>query len=99
MFGDTFYMSFKNILKILLKNINSNRSNRSELFTASDDEDVQKEEFDELGFDKVATNEGKILHIVKEINNLNGCNRIEKIILDFHSKVSSCYDKWFRNFV
>jgi len=80
----------KNVTKIFWKFIRNDLIAKLELknykiFITTDDEDVQKEAFDEFGSDKVVTNEGEILHIDRDVDNLNDCNRIEKTILDFHS--------------
>ena len=59
-------------------------SHNYKIFVTTDDEDVEKEALEQFGSSQLVINSGDIIHIDRDVRNLNDCSKIEKTFLDFH---------------
>ena len=74
----------KLVWEFIRKTFLSKVSSNYKLFVTTDDEDVEKEALEQFGSSQLVINSGDIIHIDRDVRNLNDCSKIEKTILDFH---------------
>jgi hypothetical protein len=72
------------IRKNFLPKLSPNNKENYKIFVTTDDEDVEKEALEQFGSSQLVINSGDIIHIDRDVRNLNDCSKIEKTILDFH---------------
>ena len=74
----------KLVWEFIRKTFLSKVSHNYKIFVTTDDEDVEKEALEQFGSSQLVINSGDIIHIDRDVRNLNDCSKIEKTILDFH---------------